>query len=144
MNLSVPAVLLYSLIGAVVLVYVPYIVVGYARFQVASQMDDKMEMFRKPRATVDLLPDYARRANWAHQNAFEALIVYGAAALSALVTGVTSPLAIGAAIAFLVARSLYPVFYILNIPVGRSMMFAVGNLAIITLFSLSVGAVSNL
>ncbi|ACA99968.1 MULTISPECIES: MAPEG family protein [Cyanophyceae] len=144
MNLSVSAVLIYSLIGAVFLVYLPYGVVGYARVKLAGQMSDRLEMFRRPRATVDLLPDYAQRANWAHQNAFEALAVYGVACLSALVTGVDSPWAKIAAIAFLVARTLYPLFYILNIPVLRSMMFAVGNIANITLFALSAIAVQSL
>ncbi|ANV84450.1 MAPEG family protein [Picosynechococcus sp. PCC 7003] len=144
MNLSVAAVLIYSLVGAVFLVYLPYGVVGYARVKLASQMSDRLEMFRRPRATVDLLPDYAQRANWAHQNAFEALAVYSVACLSALVTGVDSPWAMGAAIAFLVARTFYPLFYILNIPVLRSMMFAVGNIANITLFALSVIAVQGL
>ncbi|BAW96915.1 hypothetical protein NIES970_18580 [[Synechococcus] sp. NIES-970] len=143
MNLSVTAVLVYSLVGAVFLVYLPYGVVGYARVKVASQMSDRLEVFRQPRATVDRLPGYAKRANWAHQNAFEALTVYGVACLTALVTGVDSPWAMGAAIAFLVARTLYPLFYILNIPVLRSMMFAVGNVANIILFSLSVVAVQG-
>ena len=144
MNLSVSAVLIYSLIGAFFLVYLPYGVVGYARVKLASQMADRLEMFRRPRAMVEILPDYAKRANWAHQNAFEALAVYSVACLSALVTGVDSPWAKIAAIAFLGARTLYPLFYILNIPVLRSLMFAVGNVANIILFSLSVIAVQNL
>ncbi|MBV5259916.1 MAPEG family protein [Synechococcus moorigangaii CMS01] len=144
MSLSVATVLVYSLIGAVVLVYLPYGVVGYARVKLAGQMTDRLEMFRRPRAMVDMLPDYAKRANWAHQNAFEALTVYGVTCLTALVTGVNSPWAVVAAIAFLVARTLYPLFYILNIPVLRSLMFAVGNVANIILFSLSVIAVQNL
>ena len=35
------------------------------------------------------------------------------------------------AIAYLIARLLYPVAYILDIPVMRSLMFATGNIGII-------------
>ncbi len=131
MNLSVSAVLLYSIVGAVILVYGPFLVVGFARAKVGY---DKSA----PRAMFDKLPPYAQRATWAHQNGFEALIIYGAAALMAYVTGVDSDWGKIAAIAFLVARSFYSVFYILDIPILRSMMFAVGSLSGWTLFALSL------
>lgn len=143
MNLSVAAVLIYSLIGAVVLAYAPYAIAAYGRVKVASQSEDKMEMFRKPRALLDVLPDFAKRAYWAHQNGFEALQVYAIAVFSALVTGVDSPSAIYAAIAFCVARALYSVFYIANIAPLRSLMFGVANICNIVLFSLSVAAVQT-
>ena len=144
MNLSISAVLIYSLAGAVFLAYAPYAVVGFVRVKIASQQTDSMEMFRKPRAMTDMLPDYAQRANWAHQNGFEALLVYTAAVVAALATGVFAPTAAYAAITFMVARALYSVFYILNIPALRSMMFGVANVCNIVLFSLSVAAVQNL
>ena len=103
-----------------------------------------MEMFEKPRALFDTLPDFAKRAYWAHQNGFEALVVYAIAALSAVVTGVDSERAIYAAIVFLVARVLYSVFYIANIAPLRSLMFGVANVCNIVLFSLSVVAAQNL
>ena len=106
MNLSVSAVLLYSIVGAVILVYAPFLVVGWGRLQAGYDQS-------APRALFDKLPPYAQRATWAHQNGFEALIIYGLAALMAYATGVNSDWAKIAAIAFLVARSLYPVFYIL-------------------------------
>jgi uncharacterized MAPEG superfamily protein len=72
-----------------------------------------------PRAMFDKLPPYAQRSTWAHQNTFEAFMVFAAAALMAYVTGVNSSTGQLAAIAFLVARLLYSVFYILNIPLLR-------------------------
>ena len=131
MNLSVNAILLYSIVGAVILVYAPFLVVGFARAKVGYNTS-------APRAMFDKLPPYAQRATWAHQNGFEALIIYAAAALMAYVTGVDSDWAKIAAIAFLIARTLYPIFYILNIPILRSMMFAVGSLSGWTLFALSL------
>jgi uncharacterized MAPEG superfamily protein len=61
----------------------------------------------------------------------------------AYATGVESDWAKIAAIAFLSARLLYSVFYIINIPLGRSLMFAIGSLCGWTLFGLSVLKVMN-
>ena len=131
MNLSINAILLYSIIGAVVLTYLPYVLVGIARVQVGYDLS-------APRAMFDKLPAYAQRATWAHQNSFEALIIYTGAATMAYVTEVNSPWAAKAAIAFLIARLLFSVFYILDIPLARSLMFVIGSTASITLFALSV------
>ena len=99
MNLSVSVILLLSIVGAVILTYAPFLVVAWGRLQ--SGYDQSA-----PRAMFDTLPDYAKRATWAHQNSFEALTIYGLAALMAYATGVTSDWAKIAAIAFLVARAL--------------------------------------
>ncbi|MDJ0648005.1 MAG: MAPEG family protein [Xenococcaceae cyanobacterium MO_188.B19] len=131
MNLSVSAILLYAIVGAVILTYAPFLVVGLARAKTGYDMS-------APRAMFDNLPPYAQRATWAHQNCFEALIIFSAAALMAYVTEVESSWASIAAIAFLVSRLFYSVFYILDIPLARSMMFAVGSLAGYTLFGLSL------
>ena len=114
----------------VILVYLPFMVVGYGRLQVGYDMSKPRDMFSK-------LPPYAQRATWAHQNGFESFIQFAPAALAAYATGLTSPLALGAAIAYLVARILYPVFYILDIPLLRSLMYGIGSLGIFTLFVLS-------
>lgn len=131
MNLSVSAILLYSIFAAFILIYIPFMVVGYARLKVGYDTSAPREMF-------DKLPTYAKRATWAHQNSFETFMPYAAAAILAYVTNVNSNLAAGAAIAFVVARSLYPVFYISNIPTARSLMFGLGSLSTFTLFILSI------
>jgi uncharacterized MAPEG superfamily protein len=131
MNISVSAILLYSLVGAVALVYIPFLIVGYGRAQIGYDSG-------APRAMFDKLPPYAQRATWAHQNSFEALIIYGLATLTAYATGVDSPWAMAAAIAFLGARLLYSVFYIANIPLARSLMFGIGSTSSTILFVLSL------
>ena len=131
MNLSIDVILLYSIVGAVILTYAPFLIVAWGRLQGGYDQS-------APRAMFDQLPDYGKRATWAHQNSFEALTIYGLAALMAYSTGVTSDYARIAAIAFLVARTLYSVFYIINFPVGRSLMFAIGSLCGWTLFGLSI------
>jgi uncharacterized MAPEG superfamily protein len=126
---------LYSIVAAAVLIYLPFLVVGYARMRVGYDQS-------APRAMFDKLPPYAQRATWAHQNSFEGFMIFAAAALMAYVTGVNSPIAAVAAIAFVPARLLYSIFYILNIPLMRSLMFAVGSLSWGTLFALSIIQVS--
>ncbi len=131
LNLSVRSTLLYSIALAAVTIYLPYLLVAYGRAKVGFDMS-------APRAMFDKLPPYAQRATWAHQNCFESFMIYGAAALMAYVTGVDSRLALYAAIAYVIARVLFSLFYILNIPILRSLMFGVGSASITTLFILSI------
>jgi uncharacterized MAPEG superfamily protein len=126
------AIFLYYIAVAIVLVYVPFLLVAYARVNLGT------EALATPRAMVDKLPAYAQRATWAHQNSFEALMIFVPAALMAYVTGVNSTLAISAGLTFLVARLLYSVFYILNVPLLRSLMFAIATLSSGTLILLSL------
>lgn len=128
---SVSAVLLYAIAAAAILIYVPFGVVAYGRMTVGYDT-------AAPRAAFDKLPAFAQRATWAHQNSFESFMIFAAAALMAYVTGVESPTALWAAIAYVVARFFFSVFYILNVPLGRSLMFGVGSGAIATLFVLSL------
>jgi uncharacterized MAPEG superfamily protein len=131
MNLSVSAILLYSIVAAAISVYLPFLLVGYARATVGYDTS-------APRAMFDQLPDYAKRATWAHQNGFETFMIYSAAALMAYVTGVSSSLAANCAIAFVILRLLFSLFYITNIPIARSLMFGLGSLCTYTLFGLSL------
>ncbi|MBD6618521.1 MAPEG family protein [Komarekiella sp. 'clone 1'] len=122
---------LYSIAAAAVLIYIPFLVVGYARARTGYDTS-------APRAMFDKLPPYAQRATWAHQNSFEAFMIFAAAALMAYVTSVNSSTAAVAAIAFVAARLLYSIFYIVNIPLLRSLMFAIGSLSSGTLIFLSI------
>jgi uncharacterized MAPEG superfamily protein len=116
-----------------VLIYLPFLWVGYARLQLSYDMS-------APRAMFDKLPPYAQRAAWAHQNAFESFSLFAPAALMAYITAQASTLALTLGIAYVIARLLYSVFYILNVPVLRSLMFAVGSTSIFALFFLSCRA----
>jgi len=127
-----PTVLLACIVVAWGLIYLPFTVVAYGRMQIGTQA------IATPRAFFDKLPPFAQRATWAHQNTLEAFPIFAAAALMAYVTGQQSEQASWAAIAFVTARLLYPLFYILNIPVGRSLMFGIGSFSIATLFWLSL------
>jgi uncharacterized MAPEG superfamily protein len=131
MNLQDSAILLYCIAAAAALIYLPFLVVGYARMRVGYDVS-------APRAMFDKLPLYGKRATWAHQNSFEAFTIFAPAALMAYVTGQNSALAIGCAIAFVIARFFYSIFYIANIPLARSLMFGIGTFCSATLFVLSI------
>lgn len=133
---ATPTLLLYSIAIGAILVYAPFLVVAYGRLQASYDM-------AAPRAMFDKLPLYAQRATWAHENAFESFTLYAAAALTAYVSGVDTALAGWVALAYLTARSLYPVCYILGLPLARSLMFAIGSLSIATLFVLSLQHLSR-
>jgi uncharacterized MAPEG superfamily protein len=128
--LPMPAFLLVSIGLAAILVYLPFFAVGYGRFQVGYDRS-------APRAMVPKLPAYAQRATWAHENAFESITLYAPAALMAYITQQQSALALGAVVAYLGARSLYPLFYILDRPNLRSLMFGIANISTFTLYFLS-------
>ena len=134
MNLSqLPAstVFLYCIAAAALLIYLPYLFLAYARGRLGYDM-------AAPRAMFDKLPPYAQRATWAHQNSFEAFMIFAAAALMAYVTNLDSSVAVGAALSFVIARLLYSVFYIMNIPLARSLMFGIGTISSGTLIVLSL------
>lgn len=132
---SVQSTLIYGIFIAALLVYAPFLVVAFARVQVGNDI-------AAPRTLFDKFPAYAKRASWAHQNSFESFGLFAAGALMAYVTQVSSPWAVAAVLVYVMARSLYSVFYILNVPLLRSLMFAVGSLSIGTLMVLSLLQVS--
>ena len=130
-NLSMHTLLLGAIAIEAFLVYLPFLAVGYAR--VANDYD-----MGAPRAMFDKFPDWAKRATWAHQNSWEAFAIFTAAALMAYVSGLDTDTARVQVIAHVVARLLFSVFYIANIPLLRSMMFAVGSVAAFSLMFASV------
>lgn len=130
-QLPASAILLYCIIAAAILIYLPFLVVSYARIQVGLDL-------AAPRAMFDKLPPYAQRATWAHQNSFETFMVFAAAALMAYVTGQNSNIAAVSAITFVVSRLLYSIFYILDVPLARSLMFVIGGICSGTLMILSI------
>lgn len=136
MNFSITFILLASIVGSAMLIYVPYILVAYGRAKVGYDLS-------APRAMFDQLPPYAKRATWAHENSFETFMIYSVAALMAVQTEVTSEVAIYSAIGFCVARFLFSLFYILDVPPLRSIMFGVGSACTYTLFILSLMKVIN-
>ncbi len=132
-----PTLLLYSIPIAAFLIYAPLGVVAAERAKLG------VDALRTPRAVTEKLPAYAQRAFWAHQNGFESFMVFAAAALMAYVTGVESSAAGWAAVLYVIARGIYPVFYIANILIGRSLMFGIASFSVLTLFLQSLATLKS-
>ena len=120
-------VLLCSIVAAAGLVYFPYLAVALGRFQVGYEMG-------APRGRFDKLPEYAQRATWAHQNSWESFALYAPAALMAFVVGLPSEQVLGSVLIYLAARVGYGLFYIFNIPILRSLFWALSISSIVSLF----------
>jgi uncharacterized MAPEG superfamily protein len=133
LELPIKTVLLLGIAGAAVCVYFPFFAVGAARVQAGYDP-------AAPRSMFDKLPDWGQRATWAHQNGWESFMLFTAAALMAYVSGTEDGNIRIAVIAYLGARVLFSVFYIVNQPILRSMMFAIGTTAIFTLMSGAIRA----
>ena len=108
--------------GAVVIASI--IPLGAARSQADFTMDD----MKAPRAMFDRLPEWGKRASWAHQNSFEAFSLHAPAAILSLVaaceTGPLPGLAIAAALLQPGLRLLYIGAYVGNIPPLRGLCWA--------------------
>lgn len=119
-------ILLCSIALGAALVYLPYFAVALGRFQVGYEMS-------APRAMFDKLPDYAQRATWAHQNSWESFALYAPAALMAFAIGLPPEQGLGSVVIYLASRVSYSLFYVLNVPILRSLSWA---LSISSIFSL--------
>lgn len=116
---------------AAALIYLPYLVVAYGRL--TSNFD-----FAAPRAMFDRLPEYAKRATWAHQNSFEVFMLFAAASLMVFTTAKASNYTTQVIICFLAARFTYSLFYILNVPLLRALSWAVSIGCIASLMGTSL------
>ena len=137
LELSPSSIFLDCIVLGAILVYAPFLVVAYGRVKVGYDLG-------APRAMFERLPDYAKRATWAHQNSFETFILFATASFMAYLTEQDSVLAIGAAVAFVIGRFFYSIFYILDVPIGRSLMFVISSSGTAILFILSLISVNNL
>ena len=105
--------------GVVVFSTVP---LGAARSKANFQMAD----LAAPRAMFERLPDWGKRAAWAHQNCFEAFTLHAPAALLCLLAGVSGPVAVIAAWLHPALRLAYIGAYVANIPPLRGLCWAGG------------------
>ncbi|NJK38856.1 MAG: MAPEG family protein [Oscillatoriales cyanobacterium RM2_1_1] len=138
LGLSTATILVGAIALATVLIYVPFTLVAYNRFALGYDLS-------APRSMFDKLPPYAQRAMWAHQNALETFAPFVAAAILAyLIQPENSAWVVGSAVAFVVARLLYSIFYIADLPLLRSLMFGIGSISTGTLLILSLLSVASI
>lgn len=91
-----------------------------------------------PRRQAATLTGLGERAYAAHQNAWEALMMFTPAAFIATITGADAASTALAGITFCVARTLHGVLYCMNLATLRSLVWIVGVGTIIYLIVLSV------
>lgn len=93
---------------------------------------------RHPREQQKALSGFGARAMAAHENCFEALIMFTPGALAVIATGATGYLAQNLAIVFVVARVGYMLAYWFNVHALRSILWAVGFVCSLSLIWLAI------
>jgi uncharacterized MAPEG superfamily protein len=88
----------------------------------------------RPRVYLAALQGWRQRANWAQQNAWEALAPFAAAVIIAHNTGLPQSRIDLLAGIFIVARILHGVFYIADQSTLRSLVWVSGFLCVVLLF----------
>lgn len=90
-----------------------------------------------PRDSLDALKGWRKRAHGAQLNAFEAFAPFAAAAIIAQSTGADQSWVDRLAIAFIVFRVLHGVFYVVDKPAMRSLIWTLGFLCVLGIFALA-------
>jgi uncharacterized MAPEG superfamily protein len=121
-----------AIIAAFALIYLPRQIVTLEMRKQAGGYDNN-----DPRGQQARLDGLGRRALAAHHNGFEAFAPFAAAVLVAMQRGVKVDTVAYLAIAFVIVRTLYMVFYLADRPSLRSGMWALGMGAITALMVLA-------
>jgi uncharacterized MAPEG superfamily protein len=111
------------------LIWFPRLVVARAQMQSPGGLDN-----HHPRDQQAALEGRGRRAQAAHNNAFEAFAPFAAAVVIAHLAHASETWASGLAITHVVARTVYPFLYINDLPTARSTVWTIGTLATAGLF----------
>lgn len=90
-----------------------------------------------PRAWLERLGGLQQRAYWAHLNGFEAFPLFAAAVIIAHLAKASQQWLDGLALAFVLLRVVYTLFYIYNKPTLRSLAWAGAFLCVVGLFVIS-------
>ncbi|PKG86443.1 hypothetical protein CXF85_01705 [Colwellia sp. 75C3] len=86
-----------------------------------------------PREQQSKLTGFGARALAAHQNAFESVILFAPAVILAVATGNTQQKIVILAVVHIIARVLYNIFYLLNIGLLRSIVWAIATFCSFTI-----------
>lgn len=89
---------------------------------------------RYPRTQQEGLEGFGARCKAAHENSFEALIMYTPAALAVIALGVATEWAQYCAMAFVFARVMYLIMYWIDQHLARSFFWAIGFGASLLMF----------
>ncbi|SDK49506.1 MAPEG family protein [Microbulbifer yueqingensis] len=98
-----------------VAVLMPYLFTVIAKASGQGRYDN-----RAPRRYLEAQEGLAQRADWAQRNSFEALPVFAAAVLAAMVAGVAEQWLAGLSLAFIGLRVIYGACYLCDWHAARS------------------------
>lgn len=118
-------IIIYSVIYAAFLPYIAKVPLAYAMYQKGNKYRPGYDN-QHPREQQRELKGFGARCLAAHENAFEALIVYAIAVLLVIATDSVDRHMMLLAIGFMIFRSLYTVFYWLNWDKLRSSVWFLG------------------
>ncbi len=122
-------------------IFIPYILAGSTVYFKNKQFGE-VDM-NNPREQAVRLTGQGARANAAQANAWEALAVFATAVLVAHFAGADPGTSATAALVFIVARILHPVFYIADNQPLRTASFAVGFGCCLWLFYLAANGTAS-
>jgi uncharacterized MAPEG superfamily protein len=111
---------------ATVLMWMPYMLARIATRGV-------WRTFQNPDPSFAPDPAWAERARRAHANAVENLAVFAPLVVIAAIAGISTPMTIAACQTYVAARLVHYVVYAAGIPVIRTLAFAAGFVATLTL-----------
>jgi len=110
--------------------YLPIVWTGIAKFGAGGRDFDNAA----PRVMLAKLDGWRQRANWAQLNGFEAFPPFAAAVIIAHLTSVPQPRIDALALAFITARIVYGVFYLMNLATLRSVAWMAATGCVVALF----------
>ena len=117
-------------------IFLPYLCTGVAKF---SQGTFGPRQNHDPRAFLDGLQGFAKRAHSAQLNGFEVTPAFAAAVIIAHIAGTAELVTINVlAVLFVTSRLLYIVCYLADWAILRSLVWAVGMVLIASFFFVSI------
>jgi len=96
---------------------------------------------RNVREWQSKLSGLAQRAHAAHLNSFEAFPFFAAAVLAAMVAGADPQRLALLSVAFIVARLLYGVVYLANLPRARSLVWFLGFASVLAISIVAIKSI---
>jgi uncharacterized MAPEG superfamily protein len=117
-------------------------VLPYAWYGVARVFAGRIDNHDPRLGMGQLAEGRARRANNAQYNAFEAFAPFAAAVLMAQFAGVDAARISQIAVGFIVLRVLHGLFYVANVQVLRSLVWALGYGCVLWLMVLAATAIA--
>ena len=112
----------------IICIFIACILPYLAKIPMAIMMQKQPDGYdnNHPRAQAANLIGFGARAFAAHNNSFEALIIFAIAVFTVIVTQHVTVVVQNLAIIYIISRVLYNIFYLMNWATLRSLIWGVG------------------